>query len=110
MTTAHALLQRVLDDNRVRHDHGYPVEVGPHRCGGCDLRDDIIALLDPAEDDPQTRREAALAMREQHPVSHPRHAMWDALAAQVESDRGALLVAQTYLAAVDRPDIDGRAT
>lgn len=26
----------------VRHDHAYPMEVGPHHCAGCDIRDRLI--------------------------------------------------------------------
>jgi hypothetical protein len=65
-------------------------------------------------------REAATQMREQHPTSHPRHEMWFTLAQLLENVARAgyvsaldavgsqtLAVAQSYLAAVDRPDIDG---
>jgi len=72
-------------------------------------------------------REAATQMREQHPVSHPRHEMWDLMAAVLEesASRQAVLddslsvpatpvgvgavvrVARSYLAAVGRPDVDG---
>lgn len=30
---------------RVRHDHAYPMEVGPHHCDGCDLEADLRAIL-----------------------------------------------------------------
>jgi hypothetical protein len=61
-----------------------------------------------------TLREAANAMREQHPASHPRHEMWFTLAAFLDDESkknipmpAAVKVAEAYLAAVDRPDIDG---
>lgn len=38
-----ALLARVLDERRIRHDHAYPMEVGPHHCGGCDLETALAA-------------------------------------------------------------------
>lgn len=37
------LVERAL--GRVRHDHAYPMEVGPHHCAGCDLEADLRALL-----------------------------------------------------------------
>lgn len=40
-----ALLRRVLDENRIRHDHGYPMEVGPHHCQACDLEAAIRASV-----------------------------------------------------------------
>lgn len=30
---------------RIRHDHAYPMEVGPHHCDGCDLEAKIKAAL-----------------------------------------------------------------
>lgn len=32
-------------ETRIRHDHAYPMEVGPHHCDGCDLEADLRALL-----------------------------------------------------------------
>lgn len=67
-------------------------------------------------------REAATAMREHHPISHPEHEMWEQSARMLEEyarypkllvvplAAHVLAVARAYLAAVDRPDIDGRAT
>jgi hypothetical protein len=64
---------------------------------------------------PRELREAALSMRVQHPLSHPRHEMWEQMARLME--KAALgvhpealleqvsLVGQAYNAAVDRPDI-----
>lgn len=69
-----------------------------------------------------TFREAATSARELHPISHPRHEMWEQLARLWEGCAArpelaaqalyilALTAARAYLAAVDRPDIDGRAT
>jgi len=69
----------------------------------------------------RTLRDAATQMREQHPVSHPRHEMWWELAslleyianpdlscAGTETTSRVLFVARAYLAAVERPDIEGR--
>lgn len=39
------LLRRVLDEDRIRHDHAYPMELGPHHCDGCDLIDALRAAL-----------------------------------------------------------------
>ena len=62
-------------------------------------------------------RSAALSMREQHPMSHPRHEMWFTLAEWLEGVamlpdymRGsefesALKVARAYNSAIERPDI-----
>lgn len=44
-----ALLARVIAEKRIRHDHAYPMEIGPHHCDGCDLQDDIDAALCPSE-------------------------------------------------------------
>lgn len=44
---ARELLRRVLDEKRIRHDHGYPVEVGPHHCAGCDLIEAIRECVNP---------------------------------------------------------------
>lgn len=43
-----SLLRRVLDERRIRHDHAYPMELGPHHCDGCDLEADIRARVTPA--------------------------------------------------------------
>lgn len=39
------LLHRALDEKRIRHDHAYPMEIGPHHCAGCDLENDIRSAL-----------------------------------------------------------------
>lgn len=39
------LLERVIEENRIRHDHAYPMEFGDHHCAGCDLQDEIIKLI-----------------------------------------------------------------
>lgn len=33
---------------RIRHDHAYPMEVGPHHCEGCEVEADLRAALDGA--------------------------------------------------------------
>lgn len=43
LATCEALLRRAHD--RIRHDHAYPMEVGPHHCDGCDLRDEIAEFI-----------------------------------------------------------------
>lgn len=58
-------------------------------------------------------REAAQSMRELHPISHPRHEMWDRMARLCESVAAGgaggqvLEIAIAYLATVGRPDLDG---
>lgn len=37
------LLERCAE--RVRHDHAYPMEFGPHHCDGCDLKADLRQAL-----------------------------------------------------------------
>jgi hypothetical protein len=37
----------VRAERRIRHDHGYPMEVGAHHCEGCDLEAAIRALIKP---------------------------------------------------------------
>lgn len=61
----------------------------------------------------RTLRAAAQSMRELHPISHPRHEMWDLMGGLCETvANGAaggivLAIAHSYLATVDRPDLDG---
>lgn len=40
-----ALIAKVAAGKRIRHDHMYPMEVGPHHCGGCDIEAEIAAVL-----------------------------------------------------------------
>jgi hypothetical protein len=44
-----ALIRRVLTEKRIRHDHAYPMELGPHHCDGCDLIDDLRAAVAAAD-------------------------------------------------------------
>lgn len=39
---AEALIHRVLTENRIRHDHAYPMEIGDHHCAGCDLEAELL--------------------------------------------------------------------
>lgn len=43
-----ALLKRVLVEKRVRHDHAWAMEFGPHHCAGCDLEAAIRASVFPS--------------------------------------------------------------
>lgn len=68
--------------------------------------------LDEMERRKRILRETAMSMREHHPIGHPRHEMWEQFALMMEETAAAnvcpdrvLAVCETYLAAVDRPDI-----
>lgn len=39
------LLQRVINEKRIRHDQAYPIEAGPHHCEGCVLNELILEAL-----------------------------------------------------------------